>query len=203
MTGTDPAAVPPPGPAAEQARRRETGADLAAGGVFVVLGVGFAAGAQRYDLGSALQMGPGYIPTVLGGTLAVLGLLVLGQGVLAARRGGASSPGGARPPGDGATAAPDDAAHAGEPLPGDEHGPVPWWRLALLAGVVALFGLVVDGLGLVGTLVVCGVLAALAGRRPSLLRALVIGTTVTVLCLVVFVGALQLRLPLVGPWLGG
>lgn len=53
--------------------------------LFVALGLAFAIGAGRYDMGTASRMGPGYIPRVLGGMLAVLGLIIAG-GALRSRR---------------------------------------------------------------------------------------------------------------------
>ena len=44
-----------------------------AGGTFIALGLAFAVGGSAYDMGSALKMGPGYVPVVLGGILALLG----------------------------------------------------------------------------------------------------------------------------------
>ena len=41
--------------------------DLCAGAAFVVLGLAFAIGGSRYDVGSALRMGSGYVPLALGG----------------------------------------------------------------------------------------------------------------------------------------
>lgn len=51
--------------------------DLIAGGILIALGAATAVYAQRYSMGTATRMGPGYFPTVLGWMLAVLGLLVL------------------------------------------------------------------------------------------------------------------------------
>ena len=51
--------------------------DLLAGSAFIVFGLAFAIGGSRYDVGSALRMGSGYVPLALGGILVVLGLLVL------------------------------------------------------------------------------------------------------------------------------
>src|SRR5687767_8889366 len=64
--------------------RRAARADICAGGTFVALGGGFAIGALQYDLGTAFQMGPGYVPLTLGCVLAGLGALILGHGVLVA-----------------------------------------------------------------------------------------------------------------------
>lgn len=51
--------------------------DIIAGGLIIAFGVATAIYAQRYSMGNATRMGPGYFPTVLGWLLAVLGLLVL------------------------------------------------------------------------------------------------------------------------------
>lgn len=50
--------------------------DLWAGVMFFAIGAGFALLAQQYDVGTAAKMGPGYFPTVLGGLLALLGLII-------------------------------------------------------------------------------------------------------------------------------
>ena len=50
--------------------------------MFVLLGLAFAIGGARYDVGSALRMGPGYVPLLLGGVLAVLGLVIVAQAFL-------------------------------------------------------------------------------------------------------------------------
>lgn len=52
--------------------------DFWAGIMFIAFG-GFAVivAQMNYQMGTAVRMGPGYFPTVLGGMLAVLGLLVL------------------------------------------------------------------------------------------------------------------------------
>jgi len=158
--------------------RRPYVPDLLAGGVFAVLGLAFAIGGARYDLGSALRMGPGYVPLVLGGILTVLGLVIVAQAFLGGDQ------------------------HARE-LADQERGPVPWVRAALLVAAVVFFGTTVRGLGLAPALFVTTFLAALAGHRTGVVRALVIAAGLTVLCLVIFVSLLQLRLPLLGTWLGG
>src|SRR5512147_432615 len=49
-----------------------------AGLMFIAFGVFFLVVAQmNYQMGTAVRMGPGYFPTVLGGILAVLGAIVL------------------------------------------------------------------------------------------------------------------------------
>jgi len=48
---------------------------------------------------------------------------------------------------------------------------------------------------------VTALLTALASYRTSILAAVAIAAGLTVLCVLIFVLALQLRLPLLGPWL--
>ena len=49
--------------------------------MFIGVGVATLTVAVEYRLGSALRMGPGYFPSVLGGVLIVLGILVLAKGL--------------------------------------------------------------------------------------------------------------------------
>ncbi len=52
--------------------------DFWAGLMFIAFGMFFVVWAQmNYQMGSAVRMGPGYFPSVLGGLLALLGVLVL------------------------------------------------------------------------------------------------------------------------------
>ncbi|HMN84257.1 MAG TPA: tripartite tricarboxylate transporter TctB family protein [Burkholderiaceae bacterium] len=50
--------------------------DFWAGIMFLVTGLLFIALSQQYQLGTAAKMGPGYFPTVLGGLMAFLGILI-------------------------------------------------------------------------------------------------------------------------------
>lgn len=52
--------------------------DFWAGLMFIAFGAAFMIGAlMNYQMGTAVRMGPGYFPAVLGGLLAFLGVLVL------------------------------------------------------------------------------------------------------------------------------
>jgi hypothetical protein len=44
--------------------------------MFLAFGLGFAYAAQNYQMGTAVRMGPAYFPSVLGGILAALGLII-------------------------------------------------------------------------------------------------------------------------------
>jgi Tripartite tricarboxylate transporter TctB family len=51
--------------------------DFYAGLMFIIFGAVFIVFSQQYTMGSASKMGPAYFPTILGGILVVLGLIVL------------------------------------------------------------------------------------------------------------------------------
>jgi lysylphosphatidylglycerol synthetase-like protein (DUF2156 family) len=209
------------GPAAPDAHRDS----LLAGGVFVVVGIAFAVAATRYELGSALRMGPGYLPLVLGAVLAGLGLIIVGQGLAARVRASSARGPALEPTADTVRQDPEPAAAPGPesgtgtavasdpespvataswtdtaPPPEPERGRVPWARAGLLAAAVLLFGLTVEGAGVVAALFLTAFLAGLAGRGTGPVRAALIAVALTVLCVLVFVVGLQLRLPLLGTW---
>jgi hypothetical protein len=83
----------------------------------------------------------------------------------------------------------------------EQLGSVPWRALLLIVLAVLFFGLTVRGLGIVPATAVTALLTALASYRTGILAAVAIATGLTVLCVLVFLLALQLRLPMFGPWL--
>jgi len=80
-------------------------------------------------------------------------------------------------------------------------GTVPWRALGLILGAIFFFGLTVRGLGLAPTVFIATFMSAFASHRTGVVSALIIAAGLTGLCILVFVVALSLRLPLVGPWL--
>ena len=84
---------------------------------------------------------------------------------------------------------------------GEAIGAIPWRALGLIVGAVLFFGLTVRGLGLIPATFVAVLMSAFASRRTGVVAALLIAVGLTVLCVLVFVVALSLRLPLVGPWI--
>jgi hypothetical protein len=50
--------------------------DLLAGGIFVAFGLAFAITSTTYEVGTALRMGPGFFPLVLGSVLVLLGIAI-------------------------------------------------------------------------------------------------------------------------------
>jgi Tripartite tricarboxylate transporter TctB family len=145
--------------------------DILAGLIFVAFGLAFATASLRYELGTPLRMGPGYFPLALGGILVLLGLLIVGKGFVS----GSDAEG--------------------------RLGSVPWRALSLIVVAVLFFGLTVRGLGVVPATAVTALLTALASHRTGILAAVAIAAGLTVLCVLIFLFALQLRLPMFGPWL--
>lgn len=86
----------------------------------------------------------------------------------------------------------------GEPI-----GRIPWRAIVLILGGILFLGVTIRGLGLVPALFGSVFLSALARERQRFVYAIAIAAGLTVLCVLIFVVALQLRLPLIGPWLGG
>jgi Tripartite tricarboxylate transporter TctB family len=145
--------------------------DILAGAIFIGFGLAFALGALAYDIGSLTNMGPGYVPLVLGLILAGLGGLIILKGFIAVE---------------------------GEPI-----GPVDWRAVVLITASLLFFGITVRGLGVIGALFGATLLASLARSATSWREALVIAAGLTVLSVLIFIVALQLRLDLIGPWIGG
>jgi hypothetical protein len=83
----------------------------------------------------------------------------------------------------------------------DPIGGMEWRAMLLVSAALLFFGITVRGLGVVGALFGASLLAALARSRTPPLEAVLIAAGLTVLSVVIFVFALQLRLPLIGPWL--
>jgi hypothetical protein len=84
---------------------------------------------------------------------------------------------------------------------GDAIGEVDWRAVILVAASLIFFGLTVRGLGVIGALFGAALLAALARSATSVREAIVIAAGLTVLSVVIFIVALQLRLPLIGTWI--
>jgi hypothetical protein len=79
--------------------------------------------------------------------------------------------------------------------------PPPWRAAALILAALVVFGLTVRGLGLVPAIFVTALLASLASRETKPWAAVLLAVGLTALSIAIFVFALSLRLPLVGPWI--
>jgi hypothetical protein len=84
---------------------------------------------------------------------------------------------------------------------GADIGGTDWRALILVTAAVLFFGITVRGLGVIGALFGASLLAALGRSQTPWREALVIAVGITALSVVIFIFALRLRLPLVGPWI--
>ncbi len=86
--------------------------------------------------------------------------------------------------------------------PDEEPISAPPWRAAgLILAALVVFGLTVRGLGLIPSIFVTALLASFASRETKPLVAVLLAVGLTALSIAIFVFALSLRLPLVGPWI--
>jgi hypothetical protein len=82
-----------------------------------------------------------------------------------------------------------------------ESAPVarPWRAIVLIIGALVIFGLTVRGLGLIPSVFLTALLSTLASRQVRPWTALAFAVGLTLLSILIFVVALSLRLPLLGP----
>ena len=79
-------------------------------------------------------------------------------------------------------------------------GSVPWRALVVIVAAILFFGATIRGLGVVPSVFLTALLAGFSGRRSGVVAPVVIAASLTVACVLIFVYALQLPLPLFGPW---
>lgn len=80
-------------------------------------------------------------------------------------------------------------------------GPIPWRGIVLISVAILFFGFGVRRLGLAPALFVAVLLAAFSSRRVNALEGLAMAAGLTVFCIFIFVWALGMPVPLLGPWL--
>jgi uncharacterized membrane protein YczE len=153
--------------------------------MFVAIGGAFAVGAGlSYELGSLLKMGPGYVPLMVGLLLAALGAGISVKAFLAPDR---------VPDADGTT-------EHGPPL---QFGRIHWRPTAFIFAALFFFAFTFEGLGLFLSVFGTSVLASYARAGTTVRQAVLPAIGLAVGSWLIFVLALQQRLPLVGEWLGG
>ena len=82
-----------------------------------------------------------------------------------------------------------------------EIGPVPWRGIILITAAVIVFGFGVRRLGLAPSLFLAVLLAAFSSERTTLVSGILMAVGLTVFCILIFVEALGMTVPLIGPWL--
>jgi hypothetical protein len=139
--------------------------DLAAGLLFVAVGVATIVGASDYPLGTIRSIGPGYYPILLGIALTLLGGAIGFNGLTFAAEHGAE----------------DDGGFAVRPL-------------VMVVGAVAAFGLLVRPYGLAAAIVALIGISSLAGRGFGVIRVLLLCVGMVALSWLVFIFLLGLNM---------
>jgi hypothetical protein len=147
--------------------------DFWSGIMFVLTGVGFAAGATNYSFGSSARPGPGYFPFGLGVLLALLGAFVLFKALTIESEGG------------------------------DPVGAIPWKPLSLITGSVVVFGVALPYLGMVITLPLLILIASLAGDEFVLKEVIINSLVLTIGSWLIFIKGLNLVIPMWPTFLAG
>lgn len=144
--------------------------DLLAGLMFVVIGVIFWVGASNYQMGSAARMGPGWFPSVLGGIMTFLGVLIAGLGLKNQAQW-------AQTEGIGWT----------------------WKPVVILTVAVVLFGFALPTLGMIAAIVLLTFLSGIAAHDRHYASLAMITVIMCLFCAAVFVWGLKLQMKLF-PW---
>ncbi len=147
--------------------------DFYSGVMFSAVGVVFAVGATSYNIGTGARMGPGYFPLMLGILLAILGGLIMFQGLVSKSE------------------------------TGDKLGGMAWRPLSFIIGANVLFGIMLGGLpkiglppmGLIAGIYVLTLVASLAGEKFKLREVLILATVLAVISYGAFVKLLNLQFP--------
>src|SRR5918996_582683 len=88
-------------------------------------------------------------------------------------------------------------------IPGTPIGAFAFKGLILVTAPVVLFGFIVRGAGLVVALPLLVIISAYASARFGWRPTLIMAAGLTIFCVLVFVKALGIPLPIIGPWFGG
>lgn len=140
--------------------------DFWSGLMFVTLGLGFAWGSLEYSFGSSARPGPAYFPFGLGLLLAVMGAAVWFASITV------------------------------ETEDGDRIGAIAWKPLIIITGSVVMFGFILPRLGMIASLPLLIIVAALAGDEFHWKDALLNTLILTIGSWLIFIKGLNLVLPL-------
>ena len=140
--------------------------DFWSGLMFVVVGVVFAVGATNYSMGTSARPGAGYFPLLLSAIMAILGAIVLFKSLTI------ETPG------------------------GDPIGDIAWRPLVVIVVAIAVFGFMLERLGMVLTIPVLIVISSVAGDEFKWKGVLANAAVLTFGSWVIFVWGLKLTIPL-------
>ena len=140
--------------------------DFWSGLMFVAVGLGFAWGATSYSFGSSARPGPAYFPFGLGILLAIMGALVWFASITV------------------------------ETEDGDPIGGIAWKPLIIITGSVVMFGFILPKLGMILSLPLLIIVAALAGDEFHWKDSVISVVVLTLGSWLIFIKGLSLVIPL-------
>ncbi len=141
--------------------------DFWSGIMFAVVGLGFVVFAREYDMGTAQRMGPAFFPTVLGGLLALLGLVVAFKGWFKRAVDGT----------DGTV------------------GSFDWRAVGFVLGAVIVYALLLKPMGLVVAMVVLITIASLGSHEFRWIEIVALSAVMGLIVWAVFIYGLKLTIP--------
>ena len=147
--------------------------DFFSGLMFMVVGVAFAWGATKYNVGTGARMGPGYFPTLLGVLLAILGAAITVESLVV-------------PTED-----------------GEKIGAWAWKPLFFIILANLVFGVMIGGLpsikipamGLIAGIYALTFIASLAGDEFNFKGVAVLSTVLAIISYLAFIVLLKLQFP--------
>jgi hypothetical protein len=147
--------------------------DFFSGLMFIVIGIAFAWGATKYNVGQAARMGPGYFPLMLGIVLTILGSIVLFESLVV------------------------------ETEDGEKIGSIAWRPLGFIVGSNVIFGVLLGGvpalgipaMGLIVATYGVVLVAAQAGDQFRLKEVVILATVLAALSYLAFIKVLKLQFP--------
>ena len=140
--------------------------DFWSGLMFVTVGLGFAWGSLEYSFGSSARPGPAYFPFGLGLLLAVMGAAVWFASITV------------------------------ETEDGDPIGAIAWKPLLIITGSVVMFGFILPRLGMIASLPLLIIVAALAGDEWHWKDSIISVVVLTLGSWLIFIKGLSLVIPL-------
>ena len=127
------------------------------------------------DIGTALNMGPGYFPIVLSGIIFAFGAVMVGRSLVQR----------------------DDEEEQ------ETASAVPWRPLLLVMAAPVLFATVAEQIGMFPGVFVTTAVASLAYPGATVGRVVLVSFSLAVFCTLVFAYAVRVPIPVIGPALGG
>ncbi len=155
--------------------------DFFAGLLYLVVGAAFAWGSTYYTIGTSARMGPGYFPLLLGGLLALIGVVIM------------------------------VAATTVPTVDGDPVGAWAWKQIVFILGANFLFGVLLAGLpslgipamGMVVAIYGLTFVASLAGDQFRFKEVFILATVLAAGSYAAFVWALKLQFPVWPSFIAG